>query len=333
MRRWLALSCFLCACATEAVPGDNAVISCTTSFDCPADWLCLEGTNTCSPFDIEEVVTETAPVTTIEEFPSDRRFVSVPFDVGLIDLNASDETPEPVQLELEYIVDGIERPEDNGNGGWWSGTLIYPDPLTLTSPDELTTVSVRWNAIRDTNAADVPELVSASVDANGLGQFSDVVAFIPEMRLRVRAVDDEGNRGPWVTTPSFALGNEVPRVQNVFVPVDVDGGLVPIEFQLSDSAGDPAEIFVQFRTEQETQWQDATIVLGEQVDVLTSPVPERRVLVWDTTRELNDGGIGPTRRERVEIRIQAKDTPGANITHHGDWFPANTALTLDNTAG
>ncbi|MEO1174067.1 MAG: hypothetical protein AAFX94_18770, partial [Myxococcota bacterium] len=280
MMRWkqLAFCCAVSACTSEAVPEQNAVISCTSELDCPAQWVCLPSTNTCSPFEIQEV-----PVASVLDFPEQRQFRSVPFTLELVDLDASSDNPEAVSLELEYTIG--DAPATSGSEEsveWWSGTLDYEEPLQLNGPTPLRPVPVTWNAIQDTNTEDVPELVSASVDDRDEG-VTEIVTFIPRVRLRIRATDDDGNRGPWVNSPTFDLGNRVPDVTNIYVPEEVTGGLVPIEFELSDSSSDPTLIAVQYRLRPDAEWLDAEIVLGQTLGVLTSPAPQRRVLVWDST--------------------------------------------------
>lgn len=325
---------FASACVLDAVPSQNAFIQCADDNECPDNWFCTTE-NLCSPPDV--VAPQTAPVTSIQSFDTERRyFRNVPFDLGVLDLNASAEDPESIRLEIEYIVDQANDSILDGLGDprWWSGTLIYEAPAILTEPS-LQTSSVIWNAVSDTDLVGIPEFISTQVDDVGDGREIQIVAFVPSMRLRVRAIDDENNVGPWTSTPSFALGNEVPVVSNIKIPTGVLSGLVPIAFSLSDSSSDNVDIAVQFRLRPDGDWRDANIALGETRQVLADPEPREYVLVWDSHDALRGDvttaqGIGQSRQDTIEVRIRASDTPAAAVIHHARWQVAPEQITVDN---
>ncbi|MEL6547343.1 MAG: hypothetical protein AAFQ82_22150, partial [Myxococcota bacterium] len=276
--------------------------------------------------------------TSVESFDTERRyFTAVPFELGLLDLNASFEDPEDVTLELEYIIDeGATLPSGPVTAEeprWWEGTLLYDAPWQVDEPT-IQVGQVLWSALNDADD-DVPELVSARVDAVGDGTLSSIVSFVPKMRLRIRAVDETGERSPWVTTPPFSLGNETPEVEIVSFPDVPMSGLVPIELELSDSSSDPVTIELQFRRGEDDPWRAAHIVQGGTQDVLTAPTPNRYVLVWDSSESLDDDlsvpqGIGSSSRDDVEIRIRATDNPAAGVVHHSLWGPSQALPPIDN---
>lgn len=335
MRRWMVwIVAASAACGTDVGLDSDATISCNDDDECPSEWVCIGATGTCSP-----VAPETAPVTSIEEFDTERRyFASVPIDVSLLDLNASLEDPEEITLELEYTVAGdspgfaANDPED-ANTTWWPGTLEYLNPWTLEEAS-VQTERIRWVALADADA-DAPELASAEVDAVGDGTLTEVVAFVPGMRLRLRAVDETGRASPWVSTPAFDLGNETPVARVLSFSDNGLSRLVPIELELSDSSSDPVSIEIQFRRGDTDTWRAANIVQGDLAQILTSPEPRRYVVVWDSNTPLNSDpsvpqGIGLDVRSDIEIRVRATDNPALDVVHHSRWGDAEALPTVSN---
>ncbi len=337
MKRWMVwLAAMTAGCGSEVALNSNAAIQCSNDLECPLGWVCIEAGGTCSEREIEQVVPETAPVTSVERFDTEQRyFTNVPFDLGLLDLNASFEDPEVVTLELEYALGDCQNnsADASGGGDWWPGTLSDSQPWVVDEPS-VQVEPIVWRAIEDADA-DVQELVSAQVDTIGDGALTDVVAFIPAMCLRVRAVDETGLESPWVSTPTFALGNETPVARVVSFVNSTLSRFVPIELEISDSSSDPVTLEIQFRRGSDDIWRRANIVQGEMEDVLSSPERRSHVVVWDSITPLNPDptvpqGIGFDVRSDLEIRVRATDSPATDVVHHSLWGEAQAVPTVAN---
>lgn len=249
----------------------------------------------------------------------------VELDLTLSDPNGGSDG-DRVSLSLEYALNCTTAatptwlPAQLGAGG--SGLI---DLLAEPSGTQHTLV---WDALTDATAG--PPLAVAEV-AGASGPES-VVAPIEDVCVRITPTDSAGLSGPSAVSAPFALGNEPPTAELETDPVQT--GSVALQVELSDQAGDPAQVALEFCVVSDGEdcephaagapWRPAAVSLGSVDGLVTSPEGTTHVLVWNALAPKAADYRSPAQgvgnvEANVLLRVRGIDRPASGAEHVGPW--------------
>ncbi len=228
---------------------------------------------------------------------------------------------QAVDLSVQFTVGaaGDPVPATLGIPGIPNPTGLYPTPTG-------TTYGLTWNALAD--APSTAGLGTVLLDTDGDGVCDTTgLAYAPDLRLLVSASDSAGGETPARPSVPFALGNDPPvavltDLSNLLTPPLA--GALPVELRILDSAGDPTDLELEFRSASDQPWRSPSLLLGASEDLAASPAGTVHVLIWDSAA-LADAdvgvpqGLGPGSFPSVEIRARGVDRPDGSRTCYGPW--------------
>ncbi len=296
------------SCSVDLAVPDDVLVTCESDADCPDDSQCNPLTKTCA-----KGQGNLAPDVSAAE--PDRALREVELDLLVRDGNAAPFGDDRVSLAIAYSLDQT--------------TWCPASSVTGVSDLEASSAGVGYLATLDLlgELAGGCGLVARQADTDGdeIGDL-DLVAYAPAFAARLTPIDDGSPalEGAAFTTSVIGVGNDAP-VAALELEDRIFRGDLPIAFQVTDSAFDPAGIQVQFQLSDADPWQDARLRVGVVSDIATDG--RENVVVWDSAAPTALGGIGARNILDVGLRLRAYDEIGG-VRDYGPW--STTTVAIDN---
>ncbi|MBI4568586.1 MAG: hypothetical protein HY719_09320, partial [Planctomycetes bacterium] len=130
----------------------------------------------------------------------------------------------------------------------------------------------------------------------------------PAARVRLTPADAV-KAGQAQTSNSFAVDNNTaPIVSLISTPSGVQRGDVTIQYELKDSASDPASIVIEYSIDGGATWLAATLTSGATTNLATSPTGVLQSLVWNSAANL-----GATATAQAKFRVTPSDAQKTGV--------------------
>jgi hypothetical protein len=256
---------------------------------------------------------------------SERALQAIDFVVDAFDPNVP--LRETLRLELTYANLADPTPI------WRPVTLAPGYPV---NPFALGRQTLRWDALDQTDDAPMALTLPASV-SGAPPTPTRVLDYMGALAIRAQLVDSAGLASSTETLVVGEVGNNAPSASVSFVP-SAAAYQVPISIALEDSSSDPADLEVEFKTQNDAAFRKAALVLSNTSGLATSPSGVTHLVLWDSTAEPSTDpevpqGVGFNVTNQVEVRVRARDQAGGgSVDYYGAWsVPAQIAQITNQT--
>ena len=312
---WVLLS--LNNCSPDLSVSDEEVqIFCSEEAHCPQNFFCNLSTELCVPENRNQ-----PPALSLDPIP--RAASSTTLSLLLLDSES-----DAVSLDFSLALGDSAT----GSTMWIDLTpeVFSPDPSDLESSAPNNNHTLVWDFVQSADVGIAGNFIrSTDIFTSPFAPEIDDVSAIQEIKavefqraavLRVTPTDSFGNVGTPVDSEPFAIGNTPPSITLTgWEEGQSFERYLPIEFELADSAADPALIRLQYClgcTDPE-DFLEATVAFGGASGALTTTVEgEKRVVVWDSQADL---GAGAGLVSNAIVRIRAVDTIDGSSSFLSPW--------------
>lgn len=305
----LAVLSTVAGCFIDLEVSDDALIECHAADQCPTGFECNLSQHLCVSKTKNRAPTISVGAIGSEGIGRPLALVELPFTV------LDDSLQGTVSVEAEYTI--ADNPHAD-NAQWVAATPMSDSEVTNLPPEHSGVLT--WNALADALLPSSPLAPATVIAADGAEE--SAVAFQARVTLRAFAIDSQGKRSSPAYSATFAMGNTAPVA--VLEPFSGEqAGLIILQLELSDMAGDLSGVTIEFR-EGAGIWRRALTSALDVPSLLAPATGQAHQLIWYSEATPDDDaqvpqGLGQQTVANVEVRIRGYDEPQQGVTHAGLW--------------
>ena len=237
------------------------------------------------------VVGNAAPAVDVDPIPDAAK------GIILVTFTLTDQTSDPVDVDVDYALDGST---------YQTASIVLGTLTGMSSSPSGDQHTIAWDTVAD------------GIDQSGTET---------NVTVRVSPTDAYGLAGTPAVTPSFRIGNMKPEVEIVYHNWGTHAASVEVEFLLKDAESDPCSVHVEFSEDGGHTWGVATLVNQ------TNPVPGQtsspaglsKTVLWDIEADQIDMSGGANGNVFLRFRpgdaYNALGTPAMLRLSIGYFFP------------